>query len=129
MTNPKPPHSLRIAAGFGLAFGTLTIVSGGMALWGGGDMGAVVPWVLWFNFGAGFAYVAAGAGLWQGRRWGLPLAIGIVAATVTVGIAFAVHVAQGGAYEPRTAAALVFRAVAWAAIVAVALRAKPVAGR
>ena len=30
--------------------------------------GAIVPFVLWFNFIGGFAYVACGLGLWGRRR-------------------------------------------------------------
>lgn len=50
----------KTAAIVAIVFGALTIISGGRALFGGVDMGAVVPFVLWFNFLAGFAYVAAG---------------------------------------------------------------------
>ena len=53
----------KTAAIVAIVFGALTIISGGRALFGGVDMGAVVPFVLWFNFLAGFAYVAAGLGL------------------------------------------------------------------
>ena len=60
------PLSLTVAAAVAVIFGLLTIVSGGRAIFGGVDMGAVVPFVLWFNFGAGFAYVLAGIGLWRG---------------------------------------------------------------
>jgi len=52
-----------VAAVVALAFGALTVVSGGM------DMGAVVPFVLWFNFLAGFAYITAGLALrFKARR-------------------------------------------------------------
>ena len=57
---PTRTRSLTVAAIIAVIFGLLTIVSGGRALFGGADMGAVVPFVLWFNFLAGFAYVAAG---------------------------------------------------------------------
>ena len=55
--------SLKPASIVAIIFGLLTIVSGGGALFGKADMGAVVPFVLWFNFFAGFAYVVAGFGL------------------------------------------------------------------
>ena len=61
---PTRTRSLTVAAIIAIAFGLLTLVSGGRALFGGADMGAVVPFVLWFNFLAGFAYVAAGLGFW-----------------------------------------------------------------
>jgi hypothetical protein len=47
---------VRVAAGTAVAFGVLTLVSGGATLAGVLEMGAVVPLVLWFNFFAGFAY-------------------------------------------------------------------------
>ena len=80
-------------------FGLLTVVSGGRALFGGADMGAVVPFVLWFNFAAGFAYVLAGIGLWRGAGWAPLLSLGIAVATAAVFVAFLRHVASGGAWR------------------------------
>lgn len=114
---------LRIAAGVAAIFGALTILSGGRALFGGAEMGEVVPFVLWFNFLAGFAYLAAGAGLWQGRRWGATLSAAILAATAIVFAAFGVHVVLGGAYEMRTLGAMILRTGVWAAIAALSRRA------
>ena len=118
---------LQIAAAVARVFGLLTVLAGGLVLFGGKDArdaaGAVVPFVLWFNFGAGFAYVVAGFGLAWRKRWGLALALVVVAATALVAAAFAVHVARGGAYEARTAAALALRLAVWAVIAAVAWRA------
>ena len=91
-----------------VAFGLLTVKAGGTVLFGSPQTraaaGNVVPFVLWFNFAAGFAYVAAGVGLWMQRRWALWLAIAIAASTAMVFAAFGVHVLGGGAYEPRTLA-------------------------
>jgi hypothetical protein len=78
--------------------------------------GAYVPLVLWFNFVAGFAYVAAGIGLWQGRSWAAPLAVAVAAATALVFAAFGLHVLLGGAYEMRTVAALALRLAVWSGI-------------
>ena len=86
----------RIAALVAMAFGALTIVSGGRTLMGAVDMGLVVPFVLWFNTAAGVFYVAIGLGLWAGRVWAFPLALGVFAATVLVFSAFGLHVARGG---------------------------------
>lgn len=118
MTKPDSPlRGLALAAG---AFGLLTIGSGGNALFGGAAArqaaGAYVPFVLWFNFLAGFGYVLAAAGLWLGRRWAAPLAWAIALATLLVFAAFGVHVARGGAYEVRTVAAMTLRSVLWLAI-------------
>jgi len=49
-----------LAGGAAAAVGLLTAVSGGTALIGAVDMGAVAPFVLWFNTLAGLAYVAGG---------------------------------------------------------------------
>ena len=43
----RRPRSQTVAAAVAVIFGLLTIVSGGRALFGGVDMGAVVPFVLW----------------------------------------------------------------------------------
>ncbi|HRO15770.1 MAG TPA: hypothetical protein PLL33_12140 [Paracoccus sp. (in: a-proteobacteria)] len=115
--------AIRIAAVVAVVFGLLTIVAGGRALFGGADMGAVVGFVLVFNFLAGFAYVAAGAGLWQGRSWAPPLAVAILAATLAVFAAFGWHVLNGGAHERRTVGAMSLRTLVWAVISALALKA------
>lgn len=84
--------------------------------------GQYVPFVLWFNFVAGFAYVAAGVGLWMKRRWGAWLALIIAAATALVFAAFGMHVASGGAFEQRTLIAMALRLGVWSAIAAIAWR-------
>ncbi len=113
-------RTVRIAAGLALAFGGLTLISGVTALRGTIDMGAVVPFVLWFNTLAGLAYVVAGLGLWRGRRWAFPLSIAIFAATVVVVLGFGLHIARGGAFEMRTVFALALRSAFWGVIVLVA---------
>ncbi len=107
-------------------FGLLTISAGGRALFGSAEaraaVGDAVPFVLWFNFLAGFAYVAAGAGLFLCRRWAVRLAIAIFAATILVTLAFAAHLALGGAYEMRTVGAMSLRTIVWGIIAAIAAR-------
>ena len=111
-----------IAVGFGL----LTIKEGGAILFGGeaaqASAGNFVPFVLWFNFLAGFAYIVAGVGLWMRRRWAAWLAIVITVATALVFLAFGVHVALGGAWERRTVVAMTLRTLVWAGIAAIAWR-------
>ncbi|MCF8515367.1 MAG: hypothetical protein K9G72_13490, partial [Rhodobacteraceae bacterium] len=68
----------QIAGGAAMAFGLLTLLSGGKALFGTADMGAVVPFVLWFNFVAGFAYVEGALLLWRGHSVALPVAVAIL---------------------------------------------------
>jgi hypothetical protein len=113
---------MRFASVVAILFGVATIVSGGRVLFGDGAAaaGAYVPFVVWFNFLAGFAYVAAGVGLWQRRRWAAWLALGLAVATVGVFAAFALHISGGGAYETRTVAAMTLRSLVWIAISALA---------
>lgn len=114
---------LAIAA---LAFGALTVFSGGRALFGGDEartaLGNVVPFVLWFNFTAGFVYVIAGIGLLLARSWAAPTAVFLAAATVLVSVAMAIYAATGGAFEMRTVGALIIRSLFWIAIAVVAVR-------
>jgi len=111
-----------IATGFGL----LTIKEGGMTLMGNeaavSAAGNYVPFVLWFNFLAGFAYVIAGAGLWMQQRWAVWLAVAIAAATMLTFAAFGAHVMSGGLYEKRTVIAMSMRALVWITIAAIAWR-------
>lgn len=119
-------RTITVAGVVALLFGLLTIFAGGRALFGGAEaraaMGDAVPFVLWFNFLAGFAYVAAGAGLVLRRRFAVRLAIAILVATILVMIAFGIHVALGGAYEMRTVWAMSLRALVWGIIAGVAIR-------
>ncbi|HUX62313.1 hypothetical protein [Sulfuricella sp.] len=111
-----------VAVGFGL----LTIKEGGTILFGDEAVrtaaGNYVPFVLWFNFAAGFAYVVAGAGLWLRQRWAVWLAVAIAAATALTFAAFGVHAYSGGAYEPRTVIAMSLRTLVWVTISAIAWR-------
>lgn len=47
-----------------LVFGVMTLVEGGKVIFGGPESweaaGNVVPWVLYFNFAAGFVYILTG---------------------------------------------------------------------
>ncbi len=120
---------VRIAAGVAVAFGALTILSGGRVLFGGAASqeaaGNVVPYVLWFNFLSGFAYVFAGIGIAMGRRWATLLALALVAGIATVFALFGLHVFQGGAFEMRTVGAMSLRLVVWILIATVAVRNAP----
>ena len=112
-----------------IGFGLLTLREGGAVLFVDGAArqaaGHYVPFVLWFNFLAGFAYVVAGIALWRRQRWAAGLALGIALATALVFAAFGIHVLTGGAYEMRTAAAMALRTTVWLAIAALAWRMRP----
>ena len=113
-----------IAGAAAIAFGLVTLISGGSALFGLVDMGAVVPFVLWFNFLAGFAYVIGGLLLMTGHRLALPVALTILIATATVFAVFGWRVFAGDAFEMRTVGAMTLRTLFWAAMVWVAMKAR-----
>lgn len=118
--------SLLIAAIVAVLFGALTVLSGGRALFGGAEaraaVGNAVPFVLWFNFLAGFAYILAGIGLFLGHRPAVWISFAILATTSLVFMAFGGHILLGGAYEARTVGAMILRTGVWAVIFAVAWR-------
>ena len=119
-------RGLRLTAAVAVAFGLLTIGEGGSVLFGSDAArlaaGRYVPFVLWFNFLAGFVYVVAGAGLWAHRRWAVWLALSLVVCTAAVFAAFGIHMFLGGAFEMRTVAAMTLRTAVWAMIFAYASR-------
>ena len=115
-----------IVTGIAVVFGLLTIKSGGSVLFVDGiareDAGNYVPFVLWFNFLAGFIYLIAGGGLWMQKHWALGISIFILAATIVVFAFFGIHILKGEMYEVRTIAAMSLRTVVWALIAMVAYR-------
>lgn len=127
MQNVRNRAGWRLLAVVAVAFGVLTLKSGGAVLFIDGEAraaaGDYVGFVLWFNFLAGFAYIVAGLGLWF--HW-LPcaprLAALIAAATLLVFAAFGVHVLAGGAYEIRTVVAMSIRSGFWLVAAAFAFR-------
>lgn len=116
------PH-LRRAVGrwalgvLALGFGVATLVEGGHVLFGGpaarAAAGAVVPFVLVFNVGAGPLYLLAGAATLGERVWAVWVARALALATLGVLAALAVHVVRGGAYEHRTVVAMSLRSAFW----------------
>jgi hypothetical protein len=113
------PGWVLVSSFIAVAFGIATIIVGGRTLFDGADgkaAGNIVPFVLWFNFTAGFAYVIAGIGLFLWKRWAAQLSAAIAIATIAVFVAFGVHVFLGGAFEARTVGAMILRIVVWIAI-------------
>lgn len=125
----RRPMVIVVAASVAILFGIATIISGGQALFGDeaarAAVGNAVPFVLWFNFGAGFAYVTAGGGLLTRQKWASWMSIVIAAATLAVFAVFGIHVLAGGAFEMRTVGAMVLRSAVWITIAAVAARSAP----
>ena len=126
-TISRPPRWATILARVAVAFGIVTIIVGGKTLLSEGEeraaVGNIVPFVLWFNFVAGFAYVFAGFGLFLWKRWAAQLSAPIAVATMVVFIALGIHIFLGGAFEMRTVGAMIIRSVVWVVIAASACRA------
>lgn len=126
MTKNNIALVLKIVGGIAILFGTLTIFSGGQALFGDpatrAAVGDAVPFILWFNFGAGFAYIVAGIGIFLRLNWAVWLAAFIALATLLVFTALGVHIWNGGAYEMRTVGAMTLRSLVWIGIATVGAR-------
>ena len=109
-----------------VAFGVMTIISGGRALFGSMDsqasVGNAVPFVLWFNFLAGFIYILAGAGFLAHSRWAVPASLFLAVSTTLIFSAFGIHIAGGGAFEMRTIAAMTIRSLFWIAVTVFSMR-------
>jgi hypothetical protein len=103
-----------------VAFGFATLKEGASVLFFDGPAraaaGNYVPFVLWFNFFAGFAYVAAGAGIVMRRLWGARLAAILAVATAMGFVLLGAHIAVGGAYESRTVVAMAARTLFWSLV-------------
>jgi len=103
-----------------LVFGAMTLLSGGSVLFGPSEVqkaaGNYMPFVLWFNFLAGFLYITAAIGIWLRRSWAIDLSIFITLATFLIALNFGYQVIQGDAYEIRTIGALTLRIGVWMAI-------------
>lgn len=112
--------------GIVLAFGLATIMSGGQVLFGNQTArdaaGNYMPFVVWFNFLAGFAYIAAAAGLVRGRQWVGRLSLGIAAATALVFLVFGLFVLVGVPFELRTVGAMTLRTALWTGVAWIACR-------
>lgn len=123
----KRPMWLTVVAIVAILFGIATIKEGGSVLFteaGKRGAGNYVPFVLWFNFLAGFAYVMAGVALFKLKSCSRRLAAVIAFSTVMVFMLLGIHVINGGAYETRTIIAMTIRSTFWIIIALAALRAK-----
>ena len=109
-----------------IIFGLMTIKSGGLVIFvDGADRqaaGNYVPFVLWFNFLAGFVYIIAGIGLLMLKQWAVRLSVFIVIATLIIYAVLGLYIIAGGAYEMRTIVAMSIRTLVWAIIAIIAFR-------
>ncbi len=126
MTTNKRPAWVWICATVATLFGLLTIKSGGSVLFIDGEArqaaGQYVSFVLWFNFLAGFFYVATGIGIWLQKPWSSTAAIIIALSTLLVFGALGVYIINGGVSEQRTTMAMVLRTLVWTFIAITAWR-------
>lgn len=110
----------RILGALAVLFGLATLKEGASVLFFDGAAraaaGHFVPFVLWFNWLAGFAYVAAGIGLLRWSAWAPRTAATLAAATLLVFAALGVHIAAGEPYETRTVAAMTLRSLFWCGV-------------
>lgn len=121
------PRRITVVGVVAIVFGVATVASGGFAIFGGAPartaLGQIVPFIVWFNFLAGFAYVLAGIGLLKQVRWSAWLSAAIAAVTLRAFFDLGVHILQGGAYEMRTVGAMTLRSLIWIAIAVIAVHA------
>lgn len=123
----KRPKWLTIVSIVVILFGVATIKEGGTVLFteaGKISAGNFVPFVLWFNFIAGFAYILAGIAFLKLKSCVRRLATVIAVSTVIVFIMFGIHIFNGGAYELRTVMAMILRSTLWISVAVAALRAQ-----
>lgn len=106
-----------LIAAFLVFFGIVTLKEGGAVLFFDSAAkeaaGNYVPFVLWFNFFAGFVYIAAGIAIAKQSYWALRLSLAIASLSLLVLIALGVHIFGGGLYEKRTLIAMTLRTVIW----------------
>jgi hypothetical protein len=127
MNNEKRPMRINIIAAIAIIFGIATIKEGGTVLFtneGRIAAGHYVPFVLWFNFIAGFAYIMAGIAILRLKTCSKRLSAVIAIATTIVFILFGVHIFNGGEYEMRTVIAMTIRSTLWISIAITAFRSK-----
>ena len=109
-----------VITGIAVVFGFLTIKSGGSVLFVDGSSrqaaGNYVPFVVWFNFLAGFVYIIAGGGLWMRKHWAVWVSIFIAVATLVIFALLGIYILNGESYEVRTIAAMSIRTILWALI-------------
>jgi len=116
---------IKMLGGMAILFGIVTLISGGSALFvlhGIAEPAAkIVPFVLYFNFAAGFAYIVTGAGLITLRPWSPAFSAAIALATSVVFAGLGAWILAGNAYEVRTIVAMSLRAAFWWSVSAVSI--------
>jgi hypothetical protein len=113
----KQPKWRYIMAGFLAVFGMATLKEGAAVLFfdsaARAEAGNYVPFVLWFNFLAGFAYVVVALAIARGAQWCGRGSAFIGGTTAIVFAAFGIHILSGGLYEMKTVTAMSLRTSIW----------------
>ena len=117
ISTKKRPAVIWVVSLSALIFGILTIKSGGLVLFTEGafhqQQGHFVPFIVWFNFIAGFAYIIAAIGLFRMTSWSSYLSYMIATATISIFILFGMYVISGGLYEMKTVGVMTVRTSFW----------------
>lgn len=95
------------------AFGGLTIFMSGSVIF---DLfgirakeGNFVPFIVWTNFFAGWAYWVAAYGFVKEKKWTFGILISFLVILIGAFIGLKMHIEAGGIYEERTVKAMMFR--------------------
>jgi len=116
----KRPVWVWVTSIIAIVFGVMTIKSGGDVLFIDGEArqaaGNYVNFVLWFNFLAGFFYIATGVSIWLKKVWAQTAAVALAISTLLVFGVFGLHILTAGEYEQRTVIAMSIRSLVWVAI-------------
>jgi len=81
-----------------------------------------VPFVIWFNFVAGFFYIFAGVCLFLQSKRGTRLSMLITLITLIVFATFGIYILNGGAFKMRTVLAMSLRSLFWIGITVFAFK-------
>ena len=125
VTLTQKPTWLKLLSLFTIVFGIMTVFAGGNALFtesGRLAAGKIIPLVLWYNFIAGFFYVAAGVAMFKQKSAAIRIAMFLANSSFAVYFALLVHVFKGNDYEVRTLIAMTFRTVYWIAIATITFK-------
>ncbi len=116
--NPQRPVPVWGLSLLAIVFGIMTVKSGGTVLLLDHEtrqnlVGHYVPFVLWFNFFAGFFYVLTAIALWLMRPWSTWLSLLLATSTIAMLFFLGIHGFNGGHYEMRTVMAMILRSGIW----------------
>ena len=125
MSKTKKPIWVNVISVITILFGMATIKEGGSVLFteeGRIAAGNFVPFVLWFNFIAGFFYIITGILFYRIESCSKQLSTIIASASILVFIMLGIHIFNGSAYEVRTIIAMTLRSTLWIIISIIAYR-------